>query len=249
MSKEALTLGGSINGVPVQVRQPIDGMSGVVIVLHQAPGITPPIVEWLDFLADSGYVAIAPNLHHRRKVDFINPMEFGGDMDAFSAVLPTDADLNEDFSAILEGLADLGVKPRSIAVIGFSYGARAAYLLATTMALGAAVSWYPVGVHVESFDGNAGLPALAALQTPPSTPWLGLVGDEDFMLAPGESELWQASIESLGSGEVTLVRYPTASHGFDAHNAMGPGMPDTFNAEAREDGVARTMAMLSRIAH
>lgn len=247
MSEKALDIGDSVNGVPVHVRHPVGPRRGVVLVLHAAPGIVPPFLDWLDLLVAEGYEVIAPSLHHRAGREAFDPFaDFGGDQDAFADALPSDAQMQEDVDAVLSGLVDLGVTPSEIGLLGFSYGARATVLLATKKALGAAVSWYPVGVQRKSFGTNPTLPPIH-LSAAPTTPWLGLSGELDFLLEPGELDEWEAALDSLGSDRVTLVRYATAGHGFDMHGSMGPGGPDIYDGPSRDDGLARTLAMFNTL--
>jgi carboxymethylenebutenolidase len=247
MSNEALVIGDSINGVPVHSRHPVGPRRGVIVVLHAAPGIVPPFLDWLDLLAAEGYEVVAPALHHRAGREAFDPFaDFGGDQDAFADALPSDAQMEEDVDAVLAGLAELGVVPAEIGILGFSYGGRATFLLATKKKVGAAVSWYPVGVQRKSFGTNPSI-APIHISTAPSTPWLGLSGERDFLLEPGELDEWEAALNSLGSDHVTLVRYPTAGHGFDMHGSMGPGGPDIYDGPSRDDGLARTLALFSTL--
>jgi carboxymethylenebutenolidase len=248
MSNDALVIGDTINGVPVRSRHPQGPRRGVIVLLHPGPGLVPPFLEWLDILAAEGFEAIAPQLFHRAGREYYDPMaDFGGDQLAFADALPGDTAVEEDVDAVLAGLAEQGVSPSEIGLLGFSYGARAAFMLATKKSLGAAVSWYPVGVERKSFGMNAGIGAIN-ITTAPSTPWLGLSGEQDFLLQPGELDDWEAALTAIGSDHITLVRYPTAGHGFDAHGSMGPGAPDSYDGPSRDDGLARTLAKFSTLA-
>lgn len=248
MSNDALVIGDTINSVPVRYRHPKGPRRGVIVVLHPGPGLVPPFLAWLDVLAEEGYEAIAPQLFHRAGRDTYDPMQdFGGDQLAFANALPGDAQVEEDVDAVIAGLMDQGVSASEIGLLGFSYGARAAFLLASKKSLGAAVSWYPVGVQRKGFGMNPGIGAIH-ITTPPSTPWLGLSGERDFLLQPGELDEWQAALDSLASDHIQLVRYPNAGHGFDMHGAMGPDGPDTYDGPAREDGLARTFAAFTTLA-
>src|SRR4051794_5401680 len=135
------------DGVPLRVARPGEGTTTGVVVLHQAAGYAPQIETWLTRLADQGHLAVAPLLLHRHGVESINPFErFGGDsgMDlaAFGAFLPGDDDVLADVAAALGSLRSQGIEPSTTAVLGFSFGGRAAYLVATERPLGAAVTFY-----------------------------------------------------------------------------------------------------------
>jgi carboxymethylenebutenolidase len=226
-------------GIPLHVKGSA-GTGRAVVVLHQAPGLTPDIHAWLDRLAQQGYLAVAPELHHRRGVAAIDPFaEFGGDPDAFAAALPTDEELLEDVKAVLDALAGGGIE--EVHLLGFSYGGRAAYLVASTLQVSSAVSWYAVGVHENAFRGNPGLPALTGIGIFPSASWLGLAGGSDPILVPGELEAWQKALTASGA-PASLITYPEAGHAFDVHHGFGPDAPDTYRAAAFEDALSRTLA-------
>jgi carboxymethylenebutenolidase len=208
----------------------------------------PPFLAWLDLLAAEGYEAIAPQLFHRAGREYYDPMaDFGGDQLAFAAALPGDSEVEADVDAVIAGLTAQGVAPSEIGLLGFSYGARAAFMLANKKSLGAAVSWYPVGVQRKGFGMNPEIGAIT-ITAAPGTPWLGLSGEQDFLLQPGELDDWEAALNAIGSDHLSLVRYATAGHGFDTHGAMGPGAPDTYDAPSRDDGLARTLAKFSTLA-
>jgi carboxymethylenebutenolidase len=248
MSSDALAIGDTINGVPVRSRHPEGTRRGVIVLLHPGPGLVPPFMEWLDLLAAEGYEAVAPQLFHRAGREYYDPMaDFGGDQIAFAAALPGDKHVEEDVDAVIAGLIALGVSPSEIGLLGFSYGARAAFMLATKKSLGAAVSWYPVGVQRKGFGTNPGLGAIN-ITAAPTTPWLGLSGERDFLLQPGELDDWEAALTAIGSDHLNLVRYPTAGHGFDMHGSMGPGAPDTYDGPSRDDALARTLDKFSTLA-
>ena len=226
-------------GFPLHVQGSAD-TGRAVVVFHQAPGLTPDIHAWLDRLAGQGYLSVAPELHHRRGVATIDPFtEFGGDVQAFAAALPTDEELLEDVKALLQALTTAGLD--EIHLLGFSYGGRAAYLVASTLPVSSAVSWYPSGVHEYAFRGNPGLPALTGVGCFPSAPWLGLAGGSDPILVPGELEAWQKALAASGA-PASLVTYPEAGHAFDIHHGFGPDAPDTYHAAAFEDALSRTLA-------
>jgi carboxymethylenebutenolidase len=228
--------------VPLRIGRPAGDPTSAVIVLHQAAGWSPQITGWLERLAGQGHLAVAPSLLHRHGVDSIDPFaRFGGDMEAFAAFLPGDDDVRSDVASALRFIVEQGVAPPATGVLGFSFGGRASYLVATETSLGAAVSFYGNGIQQESFQGNDALPALADRTGALRTPWLGLYGEQDFLLAPGELDEWEKQL--AGAPVATeLVRYPDAGHAFDVEEAFGPGMPVRYVAEAAEDATARTLA-------
>jgi carboxymethylenebutenolidase len=234
-----------IDGVPMRIAHPADKPTAAVLVLHQAVGYSPQISRWLGRLADNGYLGVAPNLLHRRGVDTVEPFsQFGGDMAAFAAFLPNDSDMLADVSSTLAYLASVGISDAKTGIVGFSYGGRASYVAATEKTLGAAVTFYGNGIQAKSFEGNDGLPALSGKAADLKTPWLGLFGEQDFLLAPGELDQLEQELGNAGT-PTEVVRYP-AGHAFDVEEPFAPGMPSFFVAEAADDAIARTLQFLDK---
>lgn len=232
------------DGVPLRVARPGASPSGGVVVLHQAPGYSPQTAQWLEQLADEGYLAVAPLLLHRQGVEAVDPGErFGGDMVAFAKFLPGDDDARSDVAAALAFLEAEGIGPSATALLGFSYGGRATYLIASEQPVAAAVSFYGGGVQRKNFHGNEELPALADRTAQLRTPFLGLFGEQDFMLTAGELDEWEQELAGAPV-RAELVRYPAAGHAFDVDMPMGPGMPSPYVAEAAEDATRRALDFL-----
>jgi len=231
-------------GTPMRVSRPEGEPRGGVIVLHQAGGYAAQTERWITELAAEGYLAVAPILHHRRGVETLHPSEFGGDIVAFSQALPGDSSAREDIGAAIDYLSEQGVTPEHTGLVGFSFGGRAAYLVASERALGAAISFYGGGVQRENFPGNDDLPALAARTAELKTPFLGLFGEEDFMLSPGELDDWEAALAEA-SVAASLVRYPGAGHAFDVDEAFVPGAPSPYVADAANDATGRARSFLA----
>lgn len=231
------------NDVPLRIARPAAEPTGAVLVLHQALGYTPQIAAWLQLLSEQGYLAIAPLLLHRHDVDYVNPVErFGGNMQEFSAFLPGDKDLTADLDAAIEFAKSLSIDESSIGVVGFSYGGRAGFLLATERHIAGAVGFYAVGVHRLAFDGNDGLPPISG--RPLRAPWLGLLGEADPLYAPDELDGWG---EAIAGSDVPAenVRYPDAGHAFDMEEPLAPGMPIPYAAKAAEDAQRRALEFLA----
>ena len=232
-----------LGDLPVRIARPAEKASTAVVVLHQAAGWSPQTAQWLQTLAGEGHLAIAPMLLHRAGVESIDPGErFGADLEAFARFLPGDADLRTDLAATLDYLRSAGVAPTATGVLGFSYGGRAAYLAAAEHALGGAVGWYAVGVQRAVYHGNDGLPGLADRTAKLQTPWLGLLGELDFLQQPGELDDWAAALPGAPV-PAHLVRYPEAGHAFDVQLPEGVPAPPglVFDAGAAADAARRTL--------
>lgn len=231
------------NGVPLRVAQVEGTPRGGVIVLHQAPGYTPQIEEWLDRLASAGYVAVAPLLHHRRGEATLNPFDFAS-IEEFALAMPGDDLTGADIAAAVDFLGTHGVPRDRVGALGFSFGGRAALVAALEGSVVAAASYYANGIIEPAYGDNAGLgPLTARLGTLP-TPWLGLFGADDFLLAEGELDAIERELTgALADAEV--VRYEGAGHAFDLAEFL-PGAPSPLVPEAAEDAQSRTLAFFAQ---
>lgn len=233
-----------IDGVPFRVARPAGPVETGVVVLHQAPGYSPHTAEWLERLAQHGHLTIAPLLLHHRGEEAIDPFtRFNGDLDAFAAFLPGDDEVRGDIAAALGYLRSSGVAAERSAVLGFSYGGRAAFLTATEHRLGAAITFYGNGIQNDGYPGNNDVPPLADRAPQLQTPWLGLYGEQDFLLTPGEIDELEVSLRRA-PGFTELVRYPAAGHAFDADMTFAPGAPSSLNPDAANDATERTLTFL-----
>jgi carboxymethylenebutenolidase len=238
-----------LRNTPARVAGPASSPRGGVVVLHQAPGYSPQTAAWLERLAAEGYLAVAPLLLHRQGVTAVNPVErFGGDVVAFAKFLPGDDEVREDVAAVLDHFESAGIAPSVTGIVGFSYGGRASYLIAAERTLGAAVSFYGGGVQRKSFEGNDQLPALNDRTAGLRTPWLGLFGEQDFMLTPGELDEWELELRKAPVS-TQLIRYPDAGHAFDVDMPLGPGLPTSYAADAAEDATTRALEFLRARLH
>lgn len=216
-----------------------DGAAGAVVVLHQAGGLSPQIDEVVDLLAAEGLHAAAPDLFHRKNLSpGFNPMaEFGGDRLKFDQWLEGDPAILADVDAVLGRLAELGFTGRAVGVLGFSYGGRAAFMLAGARPLGAAVSWYGPGIPRKNFHGNPQIPALGDLVPSLQAPWLGIFGELDGLTPPEETAELEALLAAAPVA-TEVVRYPEAGHAFDVQH--GDAQRSPAEQEAAADARRRT---------
>ncbi|MBB6390192.1 dienelactone hydrolase family protein [Microbacterium thalassium] len=231
------------NGVPLRVAVPEGTPRGGVIVLHQAPGYTPQIAEWLQRLAENGYAAVAPLLHHRRGVEQLDPFEFGG-IEEFALALPGDDTVAADIAEAADYLRRQGIDTANIGALGFSFGGRAALVAALNGSVAAATSYYANGIIEPGYGDNLGLPALADRLGGLTTPWLGLFGADDFLLAEGELDAIEEALRILDT-HAEVIRYPGAGHAFDMEEFM-PGAPSPLIPEAAADARTRTLAFFEQ---
>ncbi|WP_062461021.1 dienelactone hydrolase family protein [Demequina soli] len=231
------------HGVPLRVARADGDARGGVVVLHQAPGYTPQIAEWLERLASRGYTAVAPMLHHRRGEDLVDPFGFPS-VEEFALAMPGDDSTGADISSAMDFLRGLGIDSTRIGVLGFSFGGRAALVAALEGSVAAAASYYANGIIEPAYGEHPGLQALGGRLAALTTPWLGLFGADDFLLAEGELDAIEHALASAGA-KAQVVRYSGAGHAFDLEEFM-PGLPSPLVPEAAEDARTRTLAFFEQ---
>jgi len=209
--------------------------SRAVIVIQEAFGVNDYIRDVTGRFADAGYHAVAPTMFHRAG---------GGTApyDDFSKVLPlfqgvSDEGIVADVDATVAHLQRAGFADARIGIVGFCFGGRVTFLVATRRSLGAAVGFYGGGIvttRIPLFQpliGDAGRLA---------TPWLGLFGDEDAGIPVNDVEQLRETLGREAPVAYEIVRYPGAEHGF--HCDRRPA----YHEAAAADGWRRTLEWLGR---
>jgi carboxymethylenebutenolidase len=202
---------------------------GAALVLQEAFGVNPHIEDVTRRLAGAGYHAVAPHLFHRTGSPTIG-------YDDVSSVMPhieklTNEGIVADVETAVAYLQEAGWAADQIAVVGFCMGGRSSFLVAGTLALGAAVGFYGAGI----VTGRRGIEPLLGLVPEMSTPWLGLFGDKDPSIPVEDVERLRAELDARAPVDTAVVRYADADHGFhcDARSS--------YSAEAAGDAWRRTL--------
>jgi carboxymethylenebutenolidase len=204
---------------------------GAIIVLQEAFGVNPHIEEITRRLAGAGYDAVAPHLFHRTGSPTIG-------YDDVSAVMPhlqalNDGMILDDVESVVSYLHESGWAADQVGVVGFYMGGRASFLVAGTLALGAAAGFYGAAI----VNGRSpAMGSLLGLVPTMSTPWLGLFGDADRSIPVEDVEQLRDELFAHAPVHCDIVRYPGAEHGF--HCDARP----SYSAEAAIDGWRRTLA-------
>jgi carboxymethylenebutenolidase len=209
--------------------------AGAVIVIQEAFGVNDYIRDVTRRFAASGYRAVAPTMFHRAG---------GGTApyDDFSKVIPlfrgvTDDGIVADVDATVAHLRQAGFDDGRIGIVGFCFGGRVTFLVATRRALGAAVGFYGGGIvtkRLPLFEPLIGDAARLA------TPWLGLFGDEDASIPADDVERLRETLAREATVAYEIVRYPGAAHGF--HCDRRP----VYQEAAATDGWRRALEWLRR---
>jgi carboxymethylenebutenolidase len=210
---------------------------GGVLVIQEAFGVTTHIEGIATRLAAEGWRAVAPALFHRQG----SPVLDYGDMAAVMPVMLalTAEGLDQDISATLEHLEGTGLAPGQLGAVGFCMGGSVAFHVASSRAIGAAVTFYGGGVT----EGRFGLPSLLDQAPALQTPWLGHFGAEDKGIPVEQVEQLREAVAAT-SQPTEVVIHPGAQHGFNCDDR-----PAVFHPEAAASAWASTLAWFDEHLH
>jgi carboxymethylenebutenolidase len=226
---------------------------GGVVVLQEAFGVTPYLLDVAGRLAASGWSAAVPHLYHRSGsptfaydvnhgdgVDGREPAAEAAAADAIGphAVQLTEAGVLADVDDAIAELGALGIGPANVALVGFCFGGSVALYASGARRLGAAVAFYGAGIAAPHFSVSAFADVAAAR----STPLLGCYGALDQWIPPADVDVLEREIaRSSAPGQVQ--RYPGAGHGFHCD------LRSTYHEGAARAAWAQTLAWLDRYAN
>ena len=216
------------------------GPHGAVIVIEEIFGVNGHIRDVTERLAREGYVAIAPDIHHRAAPSAWWELPYNEEgMKKGMELLPKlsadgiKADV-EGTLAFLRGRSD--VKRERIGIMGFCIGGHVAYLAACTTDVKAAASFY--GGGVATFSPGGGPPTVSK-----SGGIKGRIicffGGKDPMITADQVETIRKELEKQHVRHEVLV-YPDTTHGF-----FRDPDPRVFNEKARDDAWARTKKLFA----
>src|SRR5262245_21441500 len=148
--------------------------ASAVIVIQEAFGVNDYIRDVTRRFAAAGFHAVAPAMFHRAGGGTAPYDDFSQVMPLFRGV--TDDGIVADVDATVDYLRKAGFDDDRIGIVGFCFGGRVTFLVATRRNLGAAVGFYGGGIvssRLPFFQPLIGDAARLA------TPWFGLFGDAD----------------------------------------------------------------------
>jgi carboxymethylenebutenolidase len=189
------------------VAEPVSAIRGGIVVLHEARGVTDSVRGIVHGLAADGWLAVAPHLYHRDGADELA----GADEEVQLQVDRLDGEqVMADTDTAFGWLAEHGVTPDLMGVIGFDLGGSVALLVAAKRTLGAAVT--VAGDRVAA--PAAGMPSLVDAAPGLTCPWLGIYGEANGGGPdPEVDRLRDAAASSQVATDVVV--YPRRGHRFD----------------------------------
>jgi carboxymethylenebutenolidase len=196
--------------VRLTVAEPDRPARGGLVVLHESRGVTDVVRGLAASLADEGWLAVAPHLYGAQNADEV------ADVHSELKRLSGDSVL-ADTDAAAVWLAERGVAADRTGVIGFDLGGAVAMVVASSRAVGAAVSVAGVGILAPLADG---LPALVDVAGELTCPWLGIYGDDDAAIPVAEVEKLR---DAAATAEVAtdVVRFAGTDNRFDTDQQAG----------------------------
>jgi len=206
---------------------PVGGRGPGVMVLQEAFGINEYVREVVDWFADLGYWAVAPDMFWRIEPGIT--LEYSEPEIAQAIELLGRFDYNAadgDMAATVARMRTLPGLNGGIGTVGFCLGGRLAYRAAAHSTVDCAVSYYGVGIENDlDLAGRIDRPLL-----------LHFGGKDQFVAAEALKKI-QSGLK--GRDDIAIHLYPDASHGFN--NKRRPAFDEKIVQQAR----ARTLDFLA----
>lgn len=205
-------------------------MSGGVVVVQEALGVTPWLLGVAARFEAEGYQTAVPHLYHRLGDPvFEHPHGFAKAREAMATL--TGDSILEDVDAAIEAT---GVRRSRVAVVGFCMGGAVALYAGAMRELGAAVSFYGGGVTTSRWKG---VPPLVEVAPGLRSPWLGLYGTRDEGIPVEHVDALEAAAR--------LAPVPTQVERYDAgHGFFNDSAPDLYSKESAEAAWPLVLAWL-----
>lgn len=195
--------------LPISIAAPESTIRGGIVVGPDARGVTDSVRQLAVGLAGEGWLAVIPHLYHRDGVDELP--ENSGTVRWHVERLTADS-VRTDTDAAFDWLAQRGVSPDRIGVVGFGLGGTVALMIATQRDLGAAVTVGGIGV-VQPVAAT--LPALVDIAPELRCPWLGIYAWDDGVPEEEVHKLRDAAHSAHVATDLVHC-------GFDADQSVAP---------------------------
>jgi carboxymethylenebutenolidase len=205
----------------------------VVLVIHEVLGVHEYIADICRRFARAGYLAIAPELYARQG----DPSAYGELGKLLTEVVNQvpDAQVLGDLDGAVRWASAHGGDTTKVAVTGFCWGGRIAWLYAAHAPIRAAVAWYGSVVGMpNAFRPQNPIDVAARMRAPV----LGLYGEQDGGIPLDTLDKMKTVLVAgtEASRASRFVVYPDAPHAFHADYRT------SFRAGPAEDGWKRCLA-------
>ncbi|MDV6271419.1 dienelactone hydrolase family protein [Rhodococcus globerulus] len=197
---------------------------GGVVLLQEAFGVTPYLLDVGRQLVDVGWNVAIPHLYHRsgsptfyynvNNGDGVDDRQPEAERAASQAIVPhalalSESGVMQDVDDSITALGSVGIAPENIGLVGFCFGGSVALYASATRALGAAVVFYGAGIRSSHFS----VPAFTEVAEGRQTPLLGLYGALDKHIPSEDVEALELAV-NLSRAAGSVRRFPAAEHGF-----------------------------------
>ncbi|GAA1205318.1 dienelactone hydrolase family protein [Prauserella alba] len=203
---------------PLFVVEPPGPIRGGVVVLHDVLGLTGYIEQYCRWLAEGGWLAVAP--YHYYETGGTAYSSPGTALPALRSL--TAQTLRTDVDGALDYLArQRRLVPGSLSAVGFSLGGYLAAWAARNHELAAAVSISPGPPDTAPVPR---MPPLIDLVRDRRSPWLGIVAEADTGLSGDDVPRLRAAIADTRV-PAAVETVPSAAHGFfRQHHGTAPDL-------------------------
>ena len=200
-----------------------------LVILQEIFGVNADMRQTADAFAALGYDVAVPDLFWRQEPRVELDPSSAADRERASTLMKgLDQNLALDDAAA--ALGRLGRSKRAsgqLGAVGYCLGGKLAFLLATRAGIGAAVSYYGVGIHA-ALDRADGLQA----------PLLLHIAEKDELCPPPARAAIHAALGARPG--VEIIDHPGVGHAFARRGGVG------FDGHAADQADAATAAFLSR---
>lgn len=200
---------------------PAAGLGPAIVILQEIFGVNKSLRNVVDFYAEEGYVAIAPDLFWRFAPHIElshSPEEF---QKAFDYYQRFDVDTAiKDIAKTMEAVRGLAECNGKVAALGFCLGGKLAYLTAARTAVDCAVSYY--GVSIEQ-----SLQEAAKIRCP----MVFHFGEADQFVPLSTVVQVRAAFSSRDN--IEIYTYPSAAHAFASKDRESFNKPAALMAHSR----------------
>lgn len=206
--------------------RPATKPKGGIIVIQEIFGVNPDIKETADWLAEEGYLALAPDLFWQQERNVCLSAQSDADIEkAFALMTAYDGDDGiHDIQAAIDHLRAAGCA--KVGTIGFCLGGRMVYLAACRTNGDAHASYYGVGIQDMLKEADK-----------ITAPTLLHIAEKDEFVPPEAQSAIAGALAAHGAAQVHI--YEGQDHAFARNHGMH------YDAAAAKLAHERTLSMFA----